>query len=172
MNSLEILRNLATIRSHTVGVFPADRIPRVWMKPTVFVFNTDNHNKPGLHWVCAYVDKTGVGWYFDSYGLPPIRPEFITRLRKNCKHFRWNTMCLQSESSDVCGQFCIMFLHHMSSGLSMKKFLKKFSADTQKNDTIARNFVKCKKSNNNFKGKGGCFIRYSQNCCAKMSLLH
>ena len=129
MNSLEILKKLVTIRDHKEGVFPAGQIPRVWTKSTAFVINTNDHTKPGTHWICVYVDKKGVGCYFDSYGLPPIRPEYINRLRKNCKRYSWNTVQLQSETSNVCSHFCVMFLRCMSNGVSRKTFQKKFSAD-------------------------------------------
>lgn len=171
MNSLEILKSLAAIRFHTVGVFPADQIPRVWTKPTAFVFNIDGHKKPGSHWVCVYVNKSDIGWYFDSFGLPPIKPEFINRLRKNCKRFHWNTVQLQSETSNACGQFCIMFLFCMSAGLSMKQFLKKFYADPEQNEAIVKKFIKRNLSSGKFRGYGKCFVRCSQNSCAKMSLL-
>ena len=172
MNSLEILKNLSQIHAHTVGVFPADQIPRVWTKPTAFVFNTDDHTRPGMHWVAVYVNSSNIGYYFDSYGMPPFVPEHINRLRKNCKHFRWNVKQLQSETSDVCGQYCIMFLQNMSNGISMRVFLDNFSADTNKNDAIARNYIRCSKNVDvDFSGYGGCIVRYLQNCSSKMSLV-
>ncbi|CAB0044380.1 unnamed protein product [Trichogramma brassicae] len=58
MNSLEISRMLSRISDHTVGVFPADRIPKVWTKPTAFILNTDDHTKPGMHWRFYYHHTT------------------------------------------------------------------------------------------------------------------
>ena len=135
MNSLEILKTLSRIPSHTVGVFPADQMPRGWTKPTAFVVNTDGHTKPGMHWIGIYVDTEGNALYFDSYGLPPYVPDHIHRLRKNCKTFRWNTTLLQSATSDVCGQYCIMFLYYMSSRLGFTRFLENFSDDLKKTMT-------------------------------------
>lgn len=170
MNSLEILKNLSVIDTHTVGVFPADQIPRVWTKPTAFVLNTDDHTKPGMHWVAVHVDKLGNAMYFDSYGIPPFIPEHFNRLRKNCKHFRWNAVQLQSESSDTCGQFCLMFLDYMSSGLGIQTFLNNFSDDLKKNDTIARDYIPHKKADSNFIGNGGCVVRCLQKCISKTML--
>lgn len=153
-------------------MFPADQIPRTWMKPTAFVFNTDKHTKPGMHWVAIYVDCNNEGYYFDSYGIPPFVPDHINRLRKNCKHFRWNVKQLQSETSDVCGQFCLMFLHYMSNGSGFKSFLRNFSDDLKKNDSIARSFVTTKTlAKYNFSGNGGCLVHYLQSSCSKISLL-
>ena len=49
------------------GVFAADQISRVWTIPTAFIFNTQRHNKLGLHWVAIYVNENGDAWYFDSF---------------------------------------------------------------------------------------------------------
>ncbi|XP_011858853.1 PREDICTED: uncharacterized protein LOC105556375 [Vollenhovia emeryi] len=75
MNSLEILQALGHLRVRYAGVYPADRLPRVWTRSTAIVANTDNHDQPGRHWVAFYVDEHGTGTYFDSYGLPPWTPD-------------------------------------------------------------------------------------------------
>lgn len=175
MNSLEVLRYLKTIPYHSVGVFPADQIPRVWIKPTAYVFNTDNHQKPGAHWVSVYADKSGNALFFDSYGFAPTVPEHINRLRKNCKRLRWNTAQLQSLTSDVCGQFCIMFLYYMSTGLGFDKFMQHFSTDFQKNDEVARNFVsrkRLRRDNYSLNGRGGGhYVRCMQSSRCRMTHL-
>lgn len=135
------------------------------------VINTDPHTKPGMHWIAIYVDSSGHGLFFDSYGNPPFVPDHINRLRKNCKTFRWNSLQLQSPLSDVCGQFCIMFLQYMSNGLGFEKFISNFSDDLKKNDAIARNFVRSRHVTDTFVGSGGCAVRCLQNCASKMSLL-
>ena len=71
MNSLEILQALQRLNCRDVGVYAADRLPRVWTRSTAIVANTDEHNRPGKHWVAFYIDEHGHGTYFDSYGLPP-----------------------------------------------------------------------------------------------------
>ena len=171
MDSLQILQILSRSQSHTVGVFPADQIPRVWTKPTAFVVNTDDHTRPGMHWVAVYVNKSCDGLYFDSFEIPPVIPDHIKRLRKNCKSFRWNTVQLQSDTSDVCGQYCIMFLSYMCKGLGFEKFLDNFSKNLEKNDDIVRSFIQYKNADANFLGNGGCFVKYIQRCSSKMSLL-
>jgi len=173
---------LCKMSNHTVGVFPADKIPRVWTKPTAFVFNTQKNSLPGEHWVAVYVDKNGHGIYFDSYGLPPYVHYHVKRLEKNCKKFNWNTTMLQSETSKVCGQFCIMFLDFMSRGMTMTKFLQSFSTHSlKKNDSIAALHVKkmklkkyiksrfrarCTYTRSDFAGNGSLRLQYC-NCKKK-----
>ncbi|XP_043285728.1 titin homolog [Venturia canescens] len=142
MNTQQIRDALRYLPIATTGVFPADEIPRTWTRPAGIIVNTDEHSKPGEHWVAMYVDRNGSGWYFDSYGLPPIIPQHLERLRRNCKFFRFNVKQLQSDSSDVCGQFCFIFLHLMSCGFGMDKFNNLFSDNPRKNDEIVRQYYK------------------------------
>lgn len=141
------------------------------MKPTAFILNVDDHTKGGSHWISIYVNKSGEGFYFDSFGFPPFEKHHINRLRKNCKVYRWNSMQLQSEYSTVCGQYCVMFLNYMTSGLGFQKFIENFSSDLTKNDEIVEKFVKYKIADGEFFGNGCCFVRCVQNSCSKMSLI-
>ena len=63
MNSLEILKFLTQIPEHTVGAFPADKIPRLWTKPVALVFNTQGNSLPGQHWVAVYVNRNEQGFF-------------------------------------------------------------------------------------------------------------
>lgn len=140
MNTIEVLEGLRTVTAQTKGVYPADRIPKVWCKPTAIVVNTDIHTRPGAHWVAIYVGEDGLGVFFDSYGLPPIVPQHHNRLRRNCKSFRWNVKSLQSPTSKVCGEYCIMFLHFMARGRSLDAFCGLFSSNKSKNDCAVTRF--------------------------------
>ena len=59
MNNIQIQQILSLIPTHAVRVLAADQISLVWTRPTAFTFNTQRHNKPGLHWVAIYVNKNG-----------------------------------------------------------------------------------------------------------------
>lgn len=133
---------LRLTEARTVGVFPADQIPKRWTKPAAIVANTDGHKQPGTHWVAMYVGNNGRATYFDSYGLPPLVPEHLLRLRENCSFYRWNTTRLQSATSDVCGQYCIMFLHCMSHNYALSDFTDFFTNNLEENDNIVRKFYK------------------------------
>lgn len=175
MNTLEIHETLRNLPLSTRGVYPADEIPRVWTRPAGLIINTDEHDKPGEHWVAMYVDRDGRGWYFDSYGLPPIIPQHIQRLRRNCKFFRYNLKKLQSDSSDVCGQFCVVFLHFMSCGFGMARFNHLFGDDARKNDRLVREYYKTfaakqpVMNNKDFTGRGFPERRFPclQGCCMR-----
>lgn len=182
MNSLQILQSLQNIKNHTVGVYPADRIPKVWTRPTAFVINTDGYKLPGAHWVAMYVDRDGHGWFFDSYGLPPIVPQHLARLRKNCRLFRYNATQFQGPASQCCGQYCVMFLHYMSTGFGIHNFKSVFSDNLQRNDKIVEEYYnayidKCNKSRAKdvVPDTGACvgggyknkFLQCIQCCCSR-----
>lgn len=170
MNTLQILEVLKKVPANS-GVFPADRIPENWTKPTAFVFNTKNHDDPGEHWVAVYVDRNGRAIYFDSYGEPPNITNHLRRIRKNCTFYDYNKRQLQSYDSSVCGQYCVLFLHFMCIGLSLHQFHSIFTNDTIENDKLVHEYYK--KFNNrrpiashNFTGNGQSYItqKHVQTC--------
>ena len=125
-----------------MGVFPADRIPMRWPKPyALIIINTDNHDKPGVHWVAIYLNQEGKAVYFDSYGIPVMIHHHHQRLRKNAKQFIWNTKRLQSFNSTVCGHYCVMFLYYMSHGYTLENFCNIFSDNYKCNDGIVKKFL-------------------------------
>src|SRR6267154_1942226 len=96
------------------GVYAADKIPRIVSKTSAMVFNTDPAHKEGKHWVAVYF-KDGRGHYFDSYGRrPPL--DFASFMTRNSHKWTWNKKCMQSFGSNVCGHYCLYFLHEMSRG--------------------------------------------------------
>lgn len=142
MNTLQIKRAITGLKVNSLGVYAADRIPRVFSLPAAIVANTDTSDKPGTHWIAIYIDQNGDGKYFDSYGVGPIIPYHIDRIRRNCKRYEWNDQQIQSFDSQVCGEYCIMFLHYMCSGYSLRTFMRLFGGDTYKNDVLVKKYYK------------------------------
>lgn len=123
MNSDEILHYLHRNvygKQHTTGVFACDRIKKPSdKKACAYILNTDPHYKKGYHWVAVYIDQLKKnGYYFDSYGLPPVRNEFVDFFRENCTNYTYNDVRVQDIKSNACGEFCLYFLIHMSYGWS------------------------------------------------------
>ena len=130
------------IKAKTVGVFAADRIPVILERPAAIVINTDEHSKPGTHWVALYINKYGDGTYFDSYGMPPINLHHTKRIKRNCSRIIWNQNQIQGFSTKVCGQYCVVFLYHMSCGGSLNKFCSFFTNSYAKNDRLILSMYK------------------------------
>ncbi|KMQ82166.1 hypothetical protein RF55_23931 [Lasius niger] len=124
MNSSEI-HNVLSRDPHTcryyVGVFPSDKIPDIAKFPAAMVINTDKHHEKGSHWLALYIENPKTLDFFDSFGLPPdIYGEDISRFVKTYEEVHWNSVPVQSLTSNVCGQFCIYFIVKRCQGFCMK----------------------------------------------------
>lgn len=157
MNSLEVYATLKTLPVYT-AVYAANRLPLSISYPCAIIVNTDPDSKPGTHWIAIYIDKFQNGEYFDSYGLPPFVSQHKKFLRANCKKFLYNTKEMQSLDSNVCGQYCLLYLYFRSRARSLLDFQRFFSGDTLKNDKILKlnyrkyfSFVKIEKSHSHSK---------------------
>jgi|LauGreDrversion4_2_1035121.scaffolds.fasta_scaffold129214_4 hypothetical protein len=77
------------------------------------VFNLDPHDKPGSHWVCAFVDiPNKAAYYFDSYGYEPPRQiiKFLKRCKEQgCDTIQWNDIRHQRRGSE-CGMYCLFVI--------------------------------------------------------------
>ena len=78
------------------------------------VFNLDEHDKPGSHWMCAYIDvpggdHEGAMYYFDSYGMrPPTRIANFMKMcgQQGCTTLMYNDIRFQRKESE-CGMYCL-----------------------------------------------------------------
>ena len=116
------------IRRHFLGCFPADRIPlkkEIRHYPASFISNTEKANKQGEHWTAVYVrGPEREVYYFDSFALGLEEKEgrlkqflgTFPKLKKSPHPF-------QSPFSDVCAQYCLTFLFHLSSGNTFDSFI-------------------------------------------------
>lgn len=126
------------------GVYAADTLPRrLHKRPALIICNTDPITLPGQHWVAFHVSRNGHGEYWDSYGGKPFVKQHRTFLDRVCKNWTYNTTSLQAIDSDVCGEYCVLYLVHRAHGFSLRPFVKKyFSTNPAKNDQVARTLFK------------------------------
>ena len=141
MNTHQLTRLLPSNVRHA-GVYAADRIPLQLPAFSALIVNTDCYNFPGKHWNAIFIDYDNTGFFFDSYGMPPYVPHHLDSLRRNCKRIFYNTITLQSDQSNVCGQFCIAFLHAMSRGVKLAEFQNYFVSDRKQNDARVVDMVR------------------------------
>lgn len=169
MNTVEIQKILKSLNKcqknkYVTGVFSADKLPKLFRKPAVFVTNTDKSHDPGTHWTAFYFPLRGKAEYFDSYGMKPIIKEFTVFLSKHHSGWVHNKMKMQSIYSRLCGEYCILFLYAKMRGNSMQSFQSLFSAgNSVLNDSLISDLFKryinvspvCQRN------------KYSQKCCSK-----
>ena len=139
MLSTEIYEKLKNIKNF-IGVYACDEMPKfIQVFPQCLVANTDNHNQIGSHWIAIFIDDKGGGEYFDSYGLPPMKHEFIQYLENNTKTgFTYNKVSLQCFSCVTCGEYCCAYIIIRSAGYSHRDFLKLFNNNPNTNDYIIK----------------------------------
>ena len=139
-----------TMKHRIVGVFAADRLPSGILNGHGFIANTDPQSQPGRHWCAFFRDDHGAVQFFDSYGLNPRQNSkyFDIWLKENACSITVNSTQLQSNTSVVCGLYCIAFLHHRLSGHTFQDFVNMFTSDQSANDnfiyrSISMAYVNC-----------------------------
>lgn len=156
MDSLEIFKKLRAIAGNRYfyGVYPANKLPRTFLKPAIFVVNTDPSHKEGTHWLAMYIPRKGPAEYFDSYGLKP--KYFKKFLNRNASSYIYSNKRLQGDYSSYCGHYCCVFLHCRSRGVKMQELLKIFSQENfNRNDEIIFKMYKRIFSRKQHGGGGG-----------------
>ncbi len=115
------------LRKHVKGVYAANRIPKEIKNGDAIIVNTDNDNQLGTHW-CAMYFKDGRAEFFDSLSKQPgfYNHYFVQCLLRNSSSFVYNAVRLQSDGSNVCGQYCLFYLMLRLRGKTMKDVLLQF----------------------------------------------
>ena len=140
MNTHEILNELKHEIHCFKGVFPVNEINELKIndRPLGLVLNWDFSNEPGSHWVALFVNEKNIATYFDSYGFPNFNENFINFLKLNkINTVYFNKFQLQSNDSNTCGAFTILFIKMFCNGFSFNEFIKLFSNNREKNDLIS-----------------------------------
>lgn len=128
------------LTKRVIGVFPADRLPLELPKtPFGFIANTDIHSKHGQHWCGFFCDGFGHVDFLDTYGRTPGQNSsyFQHWLRIKASKVHTNRIQLQSDHSNVCGLYCILFLRQRLLGYTYQTFLNMFDVSAVDcNDTF------------------------------------
>lgn len=131
------------MKSRVLGVFPADDLPTYLTLGTGLIINTDPITLPGRHWVAFYLNEQNELECFDSFGKPPSAysiylKEFMSRFSKTVS----SDIHLQSRNSNVCGQYCLLYLMCRCRRLSVHYFYHLFCSQTRINDEFVYNLIK------------------------------
>ena len=122
------------------------------------VFNLDNHDQGGSHWVALFCNfSTGEIYYFDSVGVRPRAPirklmniqyKFLLSIgfKKSNIRMDWNKIQCQFKNTE-CGVYCLLFIIKMCTGVNFYTFCKKKINDDKVNECRAVFFDKKNKKN-------------------------
>lgn len=129
-----------------IGVYSIDNLPTSRKANLMFIFNTDSSNLPGTHWIAVMVKKN-IGFVFDPFGHTP--PARITHWM-NTRNYQWtcNLRQMQSETSTLCGAYCLFFLWMASSPYLKDELFENIMAvlfppakGSRQHDSTVRNFI-------------------------------
>ena len=101
------------------------------------VFNTDESNKPGKHWMAMYIDLDGRNldgnpgiYFFDSFGSRPNKEvnQLIDKVQTQGKKRKMEFVVSHNDkifqrNTYACGFYCMHFIEHMLHGIPFKKYL-------------------------------------------------
>ena len=119
------------------GVFPIDLIPcKKLKKPCSLIVNTDKSTGKGKHWVALFLGKHGKLEYFDSFGFRPLNQEIINFIQFNGDDYIYNSKQIQSNRSDTCGKYCVMFILFRSKNINYDTFLNIFKNNKSYNELL------------------------------------
>ena len=82
--------------------------------------------------------------FFDSYGRQPSinSGHFKRWISNHAKTINTDDIQLQSDASDLCGRYAILFLHQRFKGYSMQEIISVFdSVDLQANDSFVYSLI-------------------------------
>ena len=102
------------------------------------VFNTDESDKSGKHWLSMFIDTQGKNlngqpgiYHFDSFGSKPLKEmkDLIHKLQNQGKQRNIEFVVSNNDKSFQnntysCGFYCMHFMEHMLQGLPFHKYLK------------------------------------------------
>lgn len=145
MDSLQLRYALLTsIYGHTF-VCAADQLDQINNDSFFIICNNEPKDKAGQHWLALLkFPSTNEILFFDSFAMPIefYGNHFCSFVKKHAKSLRYSEYQYQSDSSNVCGGYCLYVLINCSKGRPFNDVLSDFSlVDKNINDNIIKNFV-------------------------------
>ncbi len=154
---LDILLQRCALQEPTIarylGVLPFDWFPSAALASArsscYFIINTDTSNEPGTHWLAIYFDtRLGQTEFFDSYGNSPTYYNLNSTHFTSARTLAYNRHQLQSDTSFVCGQYCVYFLYsrifaHTSHSIAdfSNNLLLRFGSQQNTRDRFVSNYI-------------------------------
>jgi len=124
------------------GCYSKDRLPPHF-KPNFYIFNLDNYDGPGTHWVMlnGAVSPEDV-YYFDPFGAYPFKS--VNKFVPASKTLFYTDDFLQDMYSDMCGYYCIYIAYQQ---LVRKRdiadiIMKDFSENHLQNDHVVQSLFR------------------------------
>ena len=113
--------------------------------PVCFIVNSSPSWHPGSHWTSVYCDRDVGVEHFCSYGkrAPPALDKLLKKLHRKLANGNYvtSTKTIQTLTSDLCGEYCVLYLMCKCRGYSLGDFVKCFGNDTRENDSMVEDIL-------------------------------
>lgn len=172
------INKLAKIKLGKVflGAFPADFKPMDYSRvkqhrPCCWIWNTDESDKEGQHWVAVWLTSKKM-FFFDSFALTPAAYN-RSNWYEYCKELNVQFIPVmkkpyQSKLTGTCGNWSLLYLFNKAKGMSMPfNYKSKITNDIKLKQHMNVNFgksrldkiysLKCKKHIKKNEQKACCF---------------
>lgn len=108
-----------------MGVYAKNQLEKIKPKKNMsLIFNLNNSNQSGSHWVAILNDsKMPYCEFFDSFGIRPPK-NAIKFMQKTNKPIQYNNTKLQKNNSILCGFFCIEYIKNRNKQTPKEVFRK------------------------------------------------
>jgi hypothetical protein len=127
-----IMKKDDQIKNIFKGVFARNELPQIINYPAALIFNTQDRNKDGEHWLAVYFDSINLCYFFDSYGQSPCYYGVTNYLKKYSSLINYNQKRIQGDS-EYCGLYSILFIFFAVRN-NLKDFYSFFSTNLFLND--------------------------------------
>ena len=146
MKESELNEKLKNVKNY-LGSYAIDELKNVEIKllPSFIVINFDKRSGKGNHWIAIAVYSKTI-YICDSLGGIMPDKTFPTKLINFLYTVSFHkdlcmTRRLQPLTSELCGEYCILFIKQLSKSNSFCSFLKLFSTNFSQNDLIVQFLV-------------------------------
>ena len=116
MNGYELectIRSNPCIQQSFKGVYARNNLPTDGIQyPSAYIVNSDQHHRPGEHWLAIVLENKSHGVFFDSFGRSSefYGGKLKQFLSANVRHYECFNVPVQSKHSTRCGFFVLTFL--------------------------------------------------------------
>jgi len=147
LNSL-LKKHIDRTKCSFLGVYARDTIPSessLTHFPCAFISNTDSSRGIGKHWVAFYFISPDHLEFFDSLGRNYLDYGFdkFCSMYPNLESVSFNNRQLQSNTSILCGYYCLYFIIYRSCDHAIDHIINSFSfLDFNWNDSQVYKFYK------------------------------
>jgi uncharacterized protein YutD len=136
--------NFQSIKTHFLGVFSIDTLPKQFKESDFCVCNTSQSNTVGEHWFTVFKLNKNSYEIFDSLGVTQHKLNLYKQnFEISMKQLTFNVSAVQDKNSISCGYFCIYFLIQRLHNLDLsfdELFSLIFEANLQQNDSSVLQF--------------------------------